>query len=73
MLDSGVYELISRFENPDVGVAVYPVTIHISEGQTSSDEIEVLNFNPFYGITYYDGETPIAGLNNTYYPTKYSI
>ena len=73
VLDSGVYELISRFENPDWGVAVYPVTIHISEGQTSSDEIEVLNFNPFYGITYYDGETPIAGLNNTYYPTKYSI
>ena len=71
-LDPGVYELISRFEL-DEGVAVYPVTIHISEGQTSSDEIEVLNFNPFYGITYYDGETPIAGLNNTYYPTKYSI
>ena len=72
-LDSGVYELISRFENPDVGVAVYPVTIHISEGQTSSDEIEVLNFNLFYDITYYDGETPIADLDNTYYPTKYSI
>ena len=73
VLDSGVYELISRFENPDWGVAVYPVTIHISEEQTSSDEIEVLNFNPFYDITYYDGETPIADLNNTYYPTKYSI
>lgn len=72
-LDSGVYELISRFENPDVGVAVYPVTIHISEGQTSSDEIEVLNFNPFYDITYYDGETPFADLDDTYYPTKYSI
>ena len=72
-LNPGVYELISRFENPDLRVAVYPVTIHISEGQTSSDEIEVLNFNPFYDITYYDGENPIADLNSTYYPTKYSI
>ena len=31
-----------------LGVAVYPVTIHVSEEQTSSDVIEVLNFNKYY-------------------------
>lgn len=68
-LDSGVYELISRFEILDEGVAVYPVTIHVSEGQTSRDEIEVLNFNKYYSIEY-NGveEQQISG-----FPTKYSI
>lgn len=68
-LDSGVYELISRFEILDEVVAVYPVTIHISEGQTSRDEIEVLNFNPYYSIEY----NGVEGQQISGFPTKYSI
>lgn len=72
-LDPGVYELISRFEviyeEEPLGVAVYPVTIHVSEGQTSSDEIEVLNFNNYYSIEYIGVEENLI----SDFPTKYSI
>lgn len=73
-LDPGVYELISRFEviyeEEPLGVAVYPVTIHVSEGQTSSDEIEVLNFNNYYSIEY---TTRVGTDQTSELPNKYSI
>lgn len=73
-LDPGVYELISRFEvienEKPLGVAVYPVTIHVSEGKTSRDEIEVLNFNKYYSIEYI---TRFGTDQTSELPTKYSI
>ena len=72
-LDPGVYELISRFEG-EMGekamVAVYPTTIHVLEGERSSKEINVLDFNPYYSIEY---TTRVGTDQISDFPTKYSI
>lgn len=74
-LDPGVYELISRFEmemDGEAMVAVYPTTIHVLEGERSSKEINVLDFNPYYDINYYKGETPCE-FSEENVPNRYSI
>lgn len=74
-LDPGVYELISRFEGEMDGeamVAVYPTTIHVLEGECSSKEINVLDFNPYYDINYYKEENPCV-FNEENVPNRYSI
>ena len=71
-IPAGQYELTARFESESGDyVAEYSTSVSVSEGITSSKEITIENFNPYYAIsyTYPDDAEFIAD----YYPQIYSI
>lgn len=52
-IPAGQYELTVRFETESEDyVAEYSTSVSVSEGITSSKEITIENFNPYYAITY---------------------
>ena len=52
-IPAGQYELTARFESESEDyVAEYSTSVSVSEGITSSKEITIENFNPYYAITY---------------------
>lgn len=54
-IPAGQYELTARFESVSEGygtVAEYSTSVSVSEGITSSKEITIENFNPYYAISY---------------------
>lgn len=73
-IPAGQYELTARFESAlgeHGNVAEYSTSVSVSEGITSSKEITIENFNPYYAIsyTYPDDAEFIAD----YYPQIYSM
>lgn len=70
-IPAGQYELTVRFETESEDyVAEYSTSVSVSEGITSSKEITIENFNPYYPISYtYPDDAELI----TYYPLKYSM
>lgn len=72
-IPAGQYELTARFESEgDYGtVAEYSTSVSVSEGITSSKEITIENFNPYYAISYTYPE--YVNFETDDYPLKYSM
>lgn len=69
-IPAGQYELTARFESESGDyVAEYSTSVSVSEGITSSKEITIENFNPYYAITYNGVEDPVS----QELPGKYSM
>lgn len=69
-IPAGQYELTARFESESEDyVAEYSTSVSVSEGITSSKEITIENFNPYYAITYNGVEDPVSQK----LPEKYSM
>ena len=72
-IPAGQYELTARFESEgDYGtVAEYSTSVSVSEGITSSKEITIENFNPYYAISYTYPD--YVNFETDDYPLKYSM
>lgn len=72
-IPAGQYELTARFESEgDYGtVAEYSTSVSVSEGITSSKEITIENFNPYYAISYTYPE--YVNFETDDHPLKYSM
>jgi len=73
-IPAGQYELTARFESGfgEYGaVAEYSTSVSVSEGITSSKEITIENFNPYYAINYTYPENVRFETDN--YPLMYSM
>ena len=69
-IPAGQYELTARFESESGDyVAEYSTSVSVSEGITSSKEITIENFNPYYTITYNGVEDSVSQK----LPGKYSM